>query len=185
MLIDESGAFIRHHEDGLHLPQAEPWRRLSHFARYRSLCNPQFGVIRTDVLRQTSLLTGQVSSDETMLAQLALRGQFHEVPERLFLRRLATRSPGVGGLSKQEIAQWFDPDALKPRISPKLRVWQDVQASIVRAPLPFQGRLRTLVAYDIARARREVGLVRYRRRLKRSGQAGATSDEPSAAATRD
>jgi hypothetical protein len=169
-MIAEDGSFWRHHDDLLHMRQKKPWGRLAHFARYRWLCNAQFGVIRTEVLRQTSLLQPRVSADITMLAELALRGQFHEIPERLFLRRIAARSAGLGELSADERAQWFDPHRMSPTIPPDARVWWDVQLAILRAPIPKSHRLLTLLAYDAARARRQVGIVRYRRRLRRAGE---------------
>jgi len=53
-------------------------------------------VIRADVLRTTRLIDSYAGSDQTLLAELALRGEFHEVPERLFLRRLQDgRSPSL------------------------------------------------------------------------------------------
>jgi hypothetical protein len=170
-MIDEEGRFWRHHEDRLHLPQPEAWLRLRDFARCRWLCNPQFGLIRTAELRRTSLLTSQVSSDVTLLAQLALLGAFHEVPERLFLRRLAARSVGLGDLNDDQVAQWFDPTRLAaPRVPADLRVWWDIQVSIMTAPLPMRDRVRTILAYDAARVHREVGIHRSRWRLRHAGR---------------
>lgn len=174
VMIGEDGQFWRNHDDRLHLPHKQAWRRLHDFARHRWLCNPQFGVIRTQVLRQTSLLTPKVSSDVTLLAELALRGRFHEVPDRLFLRRIAARSAGLGDMSREEVAQWFDPRGRASGISPDLRVLWDTHVAIARAPLTPVQKAKTLVAYDAARARRQVGIARYRRRLRRSGRPPAT-----------
>src|SRR5215211_2082095 len=46
-----------------------------------------FGVIRREVLRQTSLLPNFAGSDRAMLAELALLGRFRCVNDRLFLKR--------------------------------------------------------------------------------------------------
>lgn len=169
-MIGEDGTFWRHHDDRLHMRQPHPWQRLDHFARFRWLCNPQFGMIRTEALRRTALLTPKVSSDITMLAQLALQGQFHEVPERLFLRRIAARSAGLGELSEDEVARWFNPQGGRPTVPPGARVLWDVNRSILRSSMPVSHRVLTLLAYDAARARRQVGIARYRRRLKRDGE---------------
>ena len=47
-----------------------------------------FGVVRREILQQTSLLPNFAGSDRAMLAELALLGRFRCVNERLFLKRL-------------------------------------------------------------------------------------------------
>jgi glycosyltransferase involved in cell wall biosynthesis len=46
-----------------------------------------YGVIRSDVLRQTPLNGSYHHSDRTIVAELALHGRFHQVPELLYYRR--------------------------------------------------------------------------------------------------
>ncbi|MCA6114374.1 glycosyltransferase [Bradyrhizobium sp. WSM 1738] len=46
-----------------------------------------FGVVRRDILKQTSLLPNFAGSDRAMLAELALLGRFRCANERLFLKR--------------------------------------------------------------------------------------------------
>ncbi|MDQ3886177.1 MAG: glycosyltransferase family 2 protein, partial [Actinomycetota bacterium] len=46
-----------------------------------------YGVIRTEVLRRTPLNGSYHHSDRTLIAELALLGPFHQVPELLFFRR--------------------------------------------------------------------------------------------------
>ena len=46
-----------------------------------------FGVIRREILQQTSLLPNFAGSDRAMLAELALLGRFRCANERLFLKR--------------------------------------------------------------------------------------------------
>jgi glycosyltransferase involved in cell wall biosynthesis len=46
-----------------------------------------FAVIRREALQRTHLLPNFAGSDRAMLAELALLGRFHAVPERLFLKR--------------------------------------------------------------------------------------------------
>jgi hypothetical protein len=46
-----------------------------------------FGVVRREVLQQTSLLPNFAGSDRAMLAELALLGRFRCASERLFLKR--------------------------------------------------------------------------------------------------
>jgi glycosyltransferase involved in cell wall biosynthesis len=46
-----------------------------------------YGVIRSDVLRRTPLNGSYHHSDRTIVAELALHGRFHQVPEMLYFRR--------------------------------------------------------------------------------------------------
>lgn len=46
-----------------------------------------YGVMRSDVLRRTPLNGSYHHSDRTIIAELALYGRFHQVPELLFFRR--------------------------------------------------------------------------------------------------
>lgn len=60
--------------------------------RFRSLLfapagDDFYGVIRMDVLRRTPLNASYHHSDRTIVAELALHGQFHQVPELLYFRR--------------------------------------------------------------------------------------------------
>lgn len=47
-----------------------------------------FGVVRREILQQTSLLPNFEGSDRAMLAELALLGRFRCANDRLFLKRL-------------------------------------------------------------------------------------------------
>jgi glycosyltransferase involved in cell wall biosynthesis len=60
--------------------------------RFRSLLfevggDDFYGVMRSDVLRRTPLNGSYHHSDRTIMAELALYGRFHQVPELLFFRR--------------------------------------------------------------------------------------------------
>lgn len=63
-----------------------------------------FGLIRSDVLRQTRLMGTYFGSDKVLLAELALRGPFQLLPEVLLYRRCHSRQSS--SLSIQEKAAW-------------------------------------------------------------------------------
>ena len=148
VMIDERGQPIRDHEDRLHMRQPEPWKRLEHFARNRWLCNPCFGLIRTDVLRRTRLVRPNPHSDISLLGELTIAGEFYEVPERLFFRRVTATSCGLGKLTEQEVAAWFEPDRRQRRlIDPRRLVFLQIEHSIVTAPMPVLHRVRCMWTY--------------------------------------
>lgn len=147
MLIDDDGAEIRPYRDGLDLRSAKPHHRVAGFARRWSLCNAVFGVVRTDVLRATGMIRPYLSSDVVLLAELASIGQFHEVPERLFYRRIHAESSRQGKSDLAEAARWFDtrrPAAAKPA---KIRLTRDVASTILTGDLPAIDRVRCAAAF--------------------------------------
>lgn len=148
VLIDARGAQLRTHEDGLHMPQRRPWARLRHFAKYRWQCNPCFGLMRTAVLRKTGLIRSNVHSDITLLAELTLLGRFHEVPERLFFRRVTSTSCGLGELTPEQVAVWFDPFQRSSRIPPRTLVNLQIVRATLLAPLPFWQRALCAVTFS-------------------------------------
>ncbi len=145
-IIDGDGAVVREHDDKLHLRQPDPVERVRAFTRDFTLCNPCFGVIRRDVLLRTSLVQPYVSSDVPLLVELALLGQWHEVPERLFLRRIHDTSSRQGKVTMRDVAQWFDPGKSTP-IAPRTRVVVESLKAIARADLPLSVRREAAAAY--------------------------------------
>ncbi|MEL6102142.1 MAG: glycosyltransferase family 2 protein [Pseudomonadota bacterium] len=118
-VIDGEGALITKYRDGLNLPQTTPDARLTaylrgNFLRERGMCNPIFGLIRTDALRKTHLIQDFLASDRSLLGHLALLGQFIELPEHLFERRVHR---GISTMADTRFAArmaWFNTSA-RPR----------------------------------------------------------------------
>jgi glycosyltransferase involved in cell wall biosynthesis len=76
-----------------------------------------FGVVRREILQQTSLLPNFAGSDRAMLAELALLGRFRCAEERLFLKRF---HPNVSAtLSHEQIKSFLSTDG--KRYSRRLR----------------------------------------------------------------
>lgn len=106
-------------------------------------CFPIFGVIRTDVLKRTRLLGQYSGSDRNLLAELAMHGPFHEVPEFLFLRR---DHPGTSTRqypSAKDRRAWFSVDQRGPNL-PTVRRALGYFGSILRAPMRPADKLTCL-----------------------------------------
>lgn len=108
--------------------------------RYRDLicadhaCFAIFGVMRTHLLRRTPLLGAFVGSDRNLLAELALYGPFHEIPEFLFFRR---DHPGTSTRRYPEASArlaWFRDSPRGARFPTWTRA-AGYLASLQRAPL--------------------------------------------------
>lgn len=170
VLVDAQGKKIRDHDDGMHLPQVEPWKRLRDFAMKRWLCNPCFGVARTNVMRTaTSLITAHEASDVTYLAQMALAGRVLEVPDRLFFRRVVEESASLGGHSRQAVAAFFDPRRSSGALPPLVRVFLDINFWILRHGQPLSSRIRTAFAFSFSWTKRRTGVTLWRVRMRMRG----------------
>lgn len=166
MLIDANGTPVRAHEDRLHLDMEAPWRRVAALARRWGLCNPVFGVIDRARLRRTGLIRPSISSDVVLLAELAMLGRFHEVPDRAFLRRIHARSSRQGDLSMEEVAEWFDPQASGRVSSSPTRLVPQVARAAFDLAGPYQGAACSLAYGGTWSYRRtRVLLGRWRRSL--------------------
>ncbi|WP_147375283.1 glycosyltransferase family 2 protein [Jiangella rhizosphaerae] len=148
MLIDDDGAPIRPYRDGLDLRSPRAYRRVAQYARNWSLCNAVFGVVRTEALRASGRIRPYPSSDVVLLAELAALGRFHEVPERLFLRRIHQASSRQGGTkSLAAVASWFDPKRAAQAKPRRIQVMRRVTGTLAGLPAPLSQRLSCIAAF--------------------------------------
>src|SRR5690606_5948447 len=100
-------------------------------------------------------------------------GEFHEVPEPLFYRRVHPASSRAGDRSAAEVAAWFDPAREHgDRVPPLLRVWGSTIRGLATAgDVPAAERAVCVGVYAEAwlekRARARLGRVRRDRRRTR------------------
>lgn len=91
---------------------SSPSERLKDFlisnARNRK-CNAVFGLIRSSILKNTPLIGAFAASDKTLLAELALYGEFVRLPDQLFFRRDHPESSVNANPGLKERTAWFDP----------------------------------------------------------------------------
>jgi glycosyltransferase involved in cell wall biosynthesis len=133
-IIDAHGNTLMLYEDGLDLRQPRVRDRYWQANDRRGECNAVLGVIRSSILRKTSLIGNYIASDRVLLTELALYGQFYELPEHLFFRR---QHPQASSSNKsiESLQEFFDPKT-KGKIC--LYNWRHVfqhLLTIKRAPL--------------------------------------------------
>lgn len=167
-LIDGEGHVVREHDDDFEIRGDTPGRRLREFAWRWNLCNPCFGLHRRRVLEGTRLIEPYISSDVTLLAELAMRGEFWEIPDRLFYRRVHATSSRQGELSLDETAQWFAPGLRAPRYQPETRVFVEILRSTARAGLGPATTARAAAAFTAAWTERRLRVRggRLKRRVR-------------------
>ena len=123
MRIDEAGQEIGVYDHNIRKGGLSPVTRLNQMigpgdeaASLIHMCFPVFGLMRRDVLMNTSLIANMPRSDKLLLVELALKGPFIEIPEPLFLRRehdagsvISAEKAKTQVEVERRLAAWFDP----------------------------------------------------------------------------
>ncbi|MEW5879405.1 MAG: glycosyltransferase family 2 protein [Pseudomonadota bacterium] len=102
--------------------------------------NAMHGLIRTDVLRATMPLRSYYSSDNVMVAQLALAGKFLQLGEPLFYRRFE-QAAATELMTTEQLRNFYVPGRTAPM---RLQVWMlhaGFWSLLVKAKLSTKERL--------------------------------------------
>jgi glycosyltransferase involved in cell wall biosynthesis len=99
------------------------------------LCTRQFGVLRRDLLLETSLVRGHPASDLVLMVELALLGGFVGVDEYLFFVRLHEGSSLRANGSAVDVARWYDPRSGNRYPLRWTRVCTGYGAAVLKSPL--------------------------------------------------
>lgn len=146
VIIDAAGRPVSSYEDGLDLRQARPHERLGALIRNVVMSNAIFGVIRTDALRRTRGHGSYISADYVLLAELALAGQFWEVPEPLFFRREHPGTSRAANLTPAELADWFNPGSGDEHTTEFFRLFTEYLRAVRDADLTSLDRIAVYAA---------------------------------------
>jgi len=156
-LIDENGAAVNDYEDRLNLQFETPHKRLSYLLWHIVMCNAVFGLIRSRTLRLTRLFGTYSNSDLAFLAELALHGQFVELPTHLFFRR-AVELSAIKYRSPYERMVMFQPGRIGQFSFPNWRLFIGFLSAIHHAPLNWGESLRCYARMHIWLKRWKKGL---------------------------
>lgn len=146
-LIDEHGDALRDYDDNLDLRQKTPHERLRALVQNLVLSNACYGLIRRSVLERTRLLDSFPSSDYVLMAELAMLGQFREIPDRLFFRRMHASMSREANATPDQVAAWFDPAASSHRRREFTRLFLEHVRSIATLPLGTAERARCFTTF--------------------------------------
>ena len=132
--------------------------------RLRSLLNVNggndfYGLFRTESLRRIRPLGGYLHSDRAYMAELALNGPFHQVPEVLFHRRDHPNRTSHAGRASEVVAK-LAPGRSGPLRDSPLRLYGEyvfgLFSAVLHAHIPVAERvrcLRELTAFFMTRLR--------------------------------
>lgn len=84
----------------------DPAKRFWAVAMAKDYCEETYGLMRSETLGRTRLQLNYTASDRTLMAEMALYGRFHEVPEPLFFKRMHEANRYVDWRTRMA---WFDP----------------------------------------------------------------------------
>ncbi|MDH4185506.1 MAG: glycosyltransferase [Nitrospira sp.] len=143
-LIDAHGGTIRPYDDNLDLRQASPVDRYKAVIKQLGLTNVIYGLMRTDVLRQTRLIGNFPGADLIFVAELSLFGQFHEIDRPLFFRRMH-EGASSSIRSEQGVQAFMDPQVRRKRRF--ARRWYHLvenMRSVLHGPIKTSERVRLL-----------------------------------------
>jgi glycosyltransferase involved in cell wall biosynthesis len=138
--IDEFGNQLPRQDPILHLDSEDLRKRFRDVIRMDHMCEPDFGLTRLDVLRETVLHGDYADSDRVNLAELVLRGRFHRIPEFLFFRRAHSRQSTAIAPTRQARTVWFNPAYHGKLVFPHFREFKEYLAAIRRAPIGWRDR---------------------------------------------
>jgi glycosyltransferase involved in cell wall biosynthesis len=155
-VIDEHGDAIENYLLELRTDSPDPATRFRDLVMSYHQCYQIYGVIRRSALERTGPMGNFVHGDGILLANLALYGPFHKVPEYLFFsRRHAAQSSRTvpSRLRGQRIrltrrvngmpcTEWWDPARQRTLTFPQWRQLAEYVGVVNRAPLDFRNRIR-------------------------------------------
>lgn len=115
------------------------------FSRFRAMaiakdsCEQTYGLIRSDVLQKTRLQQNYTNSDRTLLAELAIHGKFHEIPQYLFYKRFHEKNVYLDWRTRMA---WFDPSIKGKIVFPWWMQFFDYFKTIKRSPISRYEQMR-------------------------------------------
>jgi glycosyltransferase involved in cell wall biosynthesis len=143
--IDEQGAVTRRAEEQLDTRGMPPHARYAHVARRVHYSNALFGLFRREPLLATRLNAPYANSDYVLFGELALLGEFQELPGHLFRRRMHAAMSRRANTTQEEVALWFDTSQGGRRFYfPELSMIRDQFGAVRRAPIGRLEKLRCL-----------------------------------------
>jgi glycosyltransferase involved in cell wall biosynthesis len=155
LIIDEEGNVVSEYDDNLDIRDKTPHERLQHLVRNIVMSNASFGLIRRAAIDRSRLLDTFPSADYVMMAEFAMLGEFWEIPEFLFKRRVHPGMSRAANPSPAEAAEWFAPGSSNgPKVIESWRLFVEHLRSIHSLPLGRAERRRTYVAFVPAWLRR-------------------------------
>ena len=137
-VIDENGAVLQRAPDRMENTSPHSFRRLAYVVGTVGWAYSLWGLVRSEHLRRTRLMAEGAQNDYVLLAELAMCGQFLEVPEVLFQLRFHRGNAWALCSADQGTTAWHQNRKANRKSREKLLAWTDPRMANKRLWLPFQ-----------------------------------------------
>lgn len=128
------------YEDNLNLQEEELFLRFKKYIEKVKYNHVLYGVIRSEVLKKTTLMKNYNRGDISLLAEIALHGKFVEIPYYLYFRRMEPKT-STKFYSKEELAKHFDPTSDKLCFQ-NFKWYMSLYSSIVRTDMSKENKMK-------------------------------------------
>jgi glycosyltransferase involved in cell wall biosynthesis len=183
-VINDDGAVSSEYRDDLPFDNSTPTTRLRSLLGSQTeetllhMCYPIYGVMRRDVLLGTRMHGTIAAADTVLLCELALRGRWELVPQRLFYNRRHVNSSAIDK-SPEQLAAYEDARHSGVFPMPITRLGIGYLSAVLTTPLTFRERLQCvgvaahwMISYRHWRIIGGEFKIRGRQLLTRSHRAG-------------
>jgi glycosyltransferase involved in cell wall biosynthesis len=140
--IDEFGIFVKNYIERPNHGSEKPYVRFSDFVLKGSQTFEHFGLMRSNILRKTSLYESYSLTDQILLASLTLYGRFYEIQENLLFIRLHPEVCTVAFPDRVGRTVWFDTRKKNKLVFPHWRAVSSYIRSINKAPLNYYNKFK-------------------------------------------
>lgn len=161
-LIDERGKSLRTPLDRIALMDPRPHRRLARLLWSLNMCDPVFGLIKTEYLRKTQLIGPFFGADYVLLGELVMLGEILELDQVLFRLRAHPKRSMKANQGRRARAAWYDPGAARSLfVLPgwERMIWELLKAA-KRSPLSLIEKIKCFTV---------IVSTHYWRRFKNAG----------------
>jgi glycosyltransferase involved in cell wall biosynthesis len=142
-MIDEFGKSLGIHSDPIEKRDRRPHLRLARLLMKLGYYSGACGLIRSNVLRKTRLEGSFPYSDRVLMAELAMLGEFWEIPEPLLCLRIHPGRSTKANTTPDAFREWSDPlEAKKAALIPlQVRADLEIVRSLWRLSLRWSDRI--------------------------------------------
>jgi glycosyltransferase involved in cell wall biosynthesis len=137
--IDDNGKSKGVYTENLNLRSSVPHERFHQFLETYGWYHATqiYGLMRREMILKTGLLGNFPHADRVLLSEISLYGEFAEIPEFLFERRVHAKTAQIANNTYEALAAWFDPKNRGKRIMPRWRRYSEYFQAVHRADLPW------------------------------------------------
>lgn len=144
VLVDASGTFLREYDDNLDLRSDDPVTRYCQAVAQIVLVNVIYGLMRSDAVRRTGLISHFFGADAVFVTELALHGKFIAIDRPLFFRRMHETASSSMHADPDRLQAYLDPSrAGRPIPLLWYTLFERLKAPL-RAPIGPLDRIRLL-----------------------------------------